>query len=248
LSGTETLAVPSRFQADLGICAPDLLWFAARYLVVPELLATPIYGLPSEGTSMKPLLIAVLSAIGLTISACTVTRTVVVTQSAPASPPATPAASQPAASPTATTPAASAGCLTRYLNGSIGLTQGVAGSVMVVLRFKNLNNVPCTLYGYPGVAQAGGRPVTDIGQPSTENPSTARELVTLPPGGYANATLQIVDAANYPTGKCQPVKADWLAVIPPNQRIPLPIHYTSTACKGNVQLLSVTAVRPGNGG
>ena len=40
-----------------------------------------------------------------------------------------------------------------------------------------------------------GTPVTDIGQPSTENPSTARELVTLQPGGYANATLQIARVA-----------------------------------------------------
>ena len=42
--------------------------------------------------------------------------------------------------------------------------------------------------------------------------------------------------------------APWIAPFPPNQTIPLYIHYNSTACKGNVPLLSVTAVRRGNGG
>ena len=90
--------------------------------------------------------------------------------------------------------------------------------------------------------------MTDIGHPSTENPSTSRELVTLQPGGYANATLQISDAGNFSASSCKPVPATWLAVIPPNQTVPLYIHYSSTACKGSAKLLSVTAVRPGNGG
>jgi hypothetical protein len=203
---------------------------------------------------MKPFLIATLAAVGLTTCACSgpssqPTHTVTITASAPATQsPAGGTPTQPAVAPTSATPAAAAGCLTRYLNGSIGLTQGTAGAVMVVIRFKNLNNVPCTLYGFPGVAQASGTPVTDIGQPSVESTSTARELVTLPPHGYANATLQISDAGNVPASTCQQVKADWLAVIPPNQTVPLYIQFSSTACKGTAKLLTVTAVRPGNGG
>jgi hypothetical protein len=151
--------------------------------------------------------------------------------------------------PTASaTPTAAAGCLTRYLNGSVGLSQGTAGSVMLAIVFKNLDNVPCTLYGFPGVAQAAGTPVTDIGLPSTEMSSTARVLVTLQPGGYANATLVIADASNFPASTCNPVPADWLAVIPPNQTVPLYIHYSSTACKGNEHVLTVSTVQPGNGG
>jgi len=206
----------------------------------------------------KSLLIAGLAAIGLTTCACSgrsggsaqSTSTVTVTASASTSATQAPAASaQPTATATApSVPAAASGCLSRYLNGSVGLSQGTAGAIQIAIVFKNLDNVPCTLYGYPGVAQASGTPVTDIGQPSTENPSTARRLVTLQPGGYANATLQIVDAVNYSPATCKPVKADWLAVIPPNQTIPLYIHYSSTACKGNVRLLSVTTVQPGNGG
>src|SRR5262245_15339089 len=76
---------------------------------------------------------------------------------------------------------AAAGCLSRYLYGSTGLSQGTAGSVYVTIVFKNLNNVPCTLYGFPGVALAAGTPVTDIGQPSVESSASSRELVTLQP-------------------------------------------------------------------
>jgi len=200
----------------------------------------------------KPALGAVgLAAAGLLIAACgssspgpANTVTVTVTPSAAAS--STSAAGQP--SPSTSTSAAVAGCLTRYLNGSTGLTQGTAGSVYVVIRFKNLDNVPCTLYGFPGVALAAGTPVTDVGQPSVESTTTARELVTLQPGGYANSTLQIVDAGNYSPSECKPVNTTWLEVIPPNQTVPLNIPYSSQGCKGSEKLLTVTAVRPGNGG
>jgi Protein of unknown function (DUF4232) len=208
---------------------------------------------------MKPFFVAIMAVIGLTTCACSggsgasPQQTNTITVTAPPSSPATSPTTQPAvgtssAGGPSTGAAAPSGCLSRYLAGSIGLTQGTAGAVEVVIRFKNLNNVPCTLYGFPGVAQATGTPVTDVGQPSTENHSTARELITLQAGGYANATLQIEDAGNVAASVCMPVPATWLAVIPPNQTIPLYIHYSSTACKGSTKLLSVTAVRPGNGG
>ena len=117
-----------------------------------------------------------------------------------------------------------------------------------MIRFKNLDNVPCTLYGFPGVAQAKGLPIKEIGQPSTEDTSTARELVTLQPGGYAYTTLKIADAGNFPMAECASLTVHWLAVIPPNQTVPLYVHYTSVACKGTAKLMQVTAVRPGNGG
>lgn len=197
---------------------------------------------------------AVLAASGLALAACggvpaaRPTHTVTVTASPSQSTSTQPAATTPASQPTSQPAAAAPGCLTRYLNGTVGLSQGTAGAVEVAIVFKNLNNVPCTLYGFPGVSLAAGTPVTDVGQPSSENPSSARELVTLAPGGYANATLQIEDAGNFPASSCQPVATTWLEVIPPNQIVPLNIPYSTTGCKGSTKLLSVTAVRPGNGG
>lgn len=197
---------------------------------------------------------AVLAASGLALAACgggtpasRPTRTVTVT-AAPSQSASAATTTPPAAQPTSQPAAAAAGCLTRYLNGSIGLSEGTAGAVELAIVFKNLNNVPCTLYGFPGVSLATGTPVTDVGQPSSENPTTARELVTLAPGGFANATLQIENAGNFPASSCIPVATNWMAVIPPNQIVPLYIPYNSTACKGSTKLLTVTAVRPGNGG
>jgi hypothetical protein len=187
----------------------------------------------------------VLAACGSGHPAARPTKTVTVTASP--TKPAAPATSQPTA-PAAPAAGAAAACLSRYLNGSIGLTQGTAGAVEVTIVFKNLDNTSCTLYGFPGVALASGTPVTDVGQPSTENPTTGRELVTLAPGGFAYATLQVSEAGNFPASACTQVATDWLAVIPPNQTVPLYISYSSTGCQGSASLLSVTAVRPGNGG
>lgn len=119
---------------------------------------------------------------------------------------------------------------------------------MVAIVFKNVQTTPCTLYGYPGVAQAGGTPITNIGQPSREDPSTPRTLVTLPPGGFASARLKIANAANYPAAECKQVKATSLEVIPPNQRTPLHISFGTTACQGTAKLLTVTSVAQGSAG
>ena len=70
-------------------------------------------------------------------------------------------------------------------------------------------------------------PVTDIGLPSTENHSTARELITLQPGGFANATLQIVDAGNFSASVCMPVKATGS----PSSRRTRPSPCTSTTAR-----------------
>ena len=166
---------------------------------------------------------------------------------APASAPAT-AAAAPASAPAATAaPPPAAPCLTRYLSANVGVSQGAAGSTYVVLVFKNLDNYPCTLYGYPGVAMDAGVPVTPVGLPSAEDPATPRELVTLSPYGTASALLRIMQAGDYPPAACDPVTTQWLQVIPPNQSVPLYVGYTSQTCAKPVQILTVDAVRPGAG-
>jgi hypothetical protein len=160
----------------------------------------------------------------------------------PVTGPAGAAASAPAAPPPP------APCLSRYLGASAGIGQGTLGSSYLVIDFKNLNNSPCTLYGYPGVSLAGGKPVTQIGEAAAENPATPRRLVTLSPGGVANALLQIADAGNYLAQKCAPVTSHWLQIFPPNQSVPVYLHYTAQACAKPVKLLTVNVVVPGSGG
>lgn len=150
--------------------------------------------------------------------------------------------------PAAQAAAAPAPCLSRYLGAKAGISQGGLGSTYVAIVFKNLNNSPCSLYGYPGISLAGGKPVTQIGQAAIENPATPRTLVTLAPGGVANALLRIVAAGNYPAAKCGPVTAHWLQIFPPNQTVPVYLYYTAPACSKSVPLLTVDTVRPGSGG
>jgi hypothetical protein len=116
-----------------------------------------------------------------------------------------------------------------------------------VLVFKNLNNHPCTLYGYPGVAMDAGVPVTPVGLASAEDPASPRELVTLGPHGTASALLRIEEVGDYPPAACKPVNTQWLQVIPPNQYVPIYLGYASQTCAKPVQILTVDAVRPGAG-
>jgi hypothetical protein len=99
------------------------------------------------------------------------------------------------------------------------------------------------------VSLAGGSPVKQIGKAATESPTPPRELVTLQPGGFANATVRIVEAGNYPSSECGLVKATYLQVYPPNQTTPIYVAYKADACsKTGVALLSTTVVQPGSGG
>ena len=221
-----------------------------------------------RGIPMRARLTAVpvaLAAIALLTSACgaqsgsatpqatvTVTTTAKAVSASPSNPaPAAPAPATPTAAPAASTAAPAApplaSCSTRYLGGSVGVSQGAAGSTYVVLVLKNLNNYPCTLYGYPGVAMDAGVPVTPVGLPAAEDPTTPRELVTLAPYGTANALLRILTTGVYSPAACHPVNTQFLQIIPPGQTVPIYVGYTAQTCAKPVRILTVDAVRPGSG-
>ena len=151
-----------------------------------------------------------------------------------------------AASPTEA--GAAPACPTRSLGLKLGLGQGAAGSTFQVIDFTNISNATCTLYGYPGVSLAGGKPVTQIGLAAAESHATARKLVTLTPGAVANAVLQIAHAVNFPAAKCGLVTANYLQIYPPNQTTPGYLHYTSQTCAKTVQILTISVVQAGSGG
>ena len=194
---------------------------------------------------------AALASVAVLAAACgssnpsaTPTKTVTVTAS-----PQAPASSSPGtATGTPAAPGGTAPCPTRSLGLKLGLSQGAAGSVYQVLDFTNISNVTCTLYGYPGVALAGGQPVTQVGLAAREDPTTPRKLVTLAPGQVANALLRIVDALNFPASKCGPVKTQWLQVYPPNQTTPIYLAYKTTGCSKPVRTMTVSVVQHGSGG
>jgi Domain of unknown function (DUF4232) len=140
-------------------------------------------------------------------------------------------------------------CATRDLKVAAGLAQGAAGSVYQVIDFTNISGAPCTLFGYPGVALAGGSPVTQVGAAASRSGTSPARLVTLGAGSTANALLRITQALNYPSSKCHPVSTTYLQIYPPNQTTPVYLGYKATACSAtSVNLLSVGVVQEGKGG
>ncbi|HEX4092782.1 MAG TPA: DUF4232 domain-containing protein [Trebonia sp.] len=136
------------------------------------------------------------------------------------------------------------------LAAHVGVTQGTAGSIYQVIYLTNLNNAPCTLYGYPGVSlAAGSSTVNQVGAAADRSTATAPTLVTLAPGQSANALLRIVEAGNYPTGQCKPTATTYLQIFPPNQTTPIYLAYKSTGCASSaVKLLSISVMTAGTGG
>lgn len=192
---------------------------------------------------------ALVAACGTSSSSSASPGSTITVTAAPSSTPTAAAAVTP--TPAASSPAAPAGpgpCPTRSLQAKVGLTQGTAGSVYTAIDFTNISTVTCTLYGYPGVALAGGTPVSQIGAAAKENPATPRQLVTLQPGVTGNALLQIVDAGNYPASVCHPVTAHYLQIYPPNQTTPIYLRYRTQTCAKPVHILTVDVVKPGSGG
>jgi hypothetical protein len=140
-------------------------------------------------------------------------------------------------------------CPTSALQVKLGLGQGYAGGTYQVIDFTNTSRTSCTLYGYPGVSLVSGpAPYTQIGLAAKRNSTTPVKLITLAPGGSANALLQIVDALNYPASACSPTKATNLRIYPPNQLDPLYVATNAQGCSKNSQVLFVSAVAAGSGG
>ena len=204
----------------------------------------------SAGTVRRAAAGAILSCVAVLAAACgsaaspaaapTTTVTVTVTPAGPASSPAT----SPAGS---TAPASPAGCPTHDLAVTVGVSQGAAGSTFATLDFTNVGNATCTLFGYPGVSLAGGKPVRRIGRAAAESNTAPRRLVTLAPGEVASALLRIVNAGNYPAARCHPARTTFLQIYPPNQTTPIYLAYKSTACAKPIRLLTIGVVRPGAG-
>ncbi len=217
----------------------------ARALPAPALAARATAGAALAGA------VALLAGCGSGSPAAAPVKSVTVhasTSSSPAAAPSPSASTVPASASPAATGAAAAACPTRSLSVKPGLAQGAAGSTYQVLDFTNISNVTCTLYGYPGVSLAGGKPVTQIGLAAARTHNTPVRLVTLAPRAVASALLRIAQAANFPAAKCQLVKSTYLQIYPPGQTTPSYLAYQAQACAKPEQVVFIDAVRPGSGG
>jgi hypothetical protein len=140
-------------------------------------------------------------------------------------------------------------CPTSNLQVRLGASSGAAGSSYLPIVFTNTGAAACTLYGYPGVSLAAGNPPAQIGAAAARNANQAPKLVTLAPGGAANATLQVTVAGNYPAATCSPTPASTLVVYPPNQTASVAVPFSTTGCAAQgVSILHVSVVQAGSGG
>ena len=149
--------------------------------------------------------------------------------------------------PTSAAPAGVPSCSSSKLRITIGNGGAAAGTDFTVLDFTNTGTSACTLYGFPGVSMTNSAG-TQIGAAATRNPSQASAVVTLAPGGKANATLGVGNAENYPASACKPTTAAQLKVFPPNQTQAIAVPFAATGCAvASAHQLSVTAVTAGAG-
>lgn len=96
------------------------------------------------------------------------------------------------------------------------------------VEFTNVSGGSCTLRGYPSVSAyraGGGR----LGNAAVRGTSVAVRRVVLAPGGSAYAA--VADAGDGPgSGRCEPVLAAGLRVMPPGQDAARLVPYQSWAC------------------
>ena len=192
------------------------------------------------------LLAAACTSAAPPAAAPTVTKTVTVTVT-PTSP-GSGGGGTPQPSPTDTGSAGPGACPTSALHVSIGNGNGAAGSVYYPIVFTNSSGSPCTLFGFPGVSFVTSPNGSQIGDAATRQSDKPVQTVTLAAGGVAHATLQVVQALNFPATKCQPVTAHFLKIYPPNQTDPVVLSFTAKACAATgqgVTVLNVAPVQPG---
>jgi hypothetical protein len=211
-----------------------------------------ISGLPVRGAIGA----AALGCIAALITGCgsasgpaaapTVTVTKTVTQ--PARPSGSPSASSSGHGTSPASPGGPQPCATSALKATTGQPEGAAGSSYYPIDFTNNSGASCTLHGYPGVSFVTGQGGSQIGAAAVRDATSVPALVTLAPGATAHATLQVVDANNYPSSKCTIVKAHWLKIYPPDQFTALYVSFSAQTCSGGVNathILSIQTVQPG---
>ena len=188
------------------------------------------------------------------VAACSSSSSSTTTTTTP--PASTSSSAVPAGSPTPVPPSSPASpavtgpspCPNGSLHVKLGLGQGYAGGVYEVIDFTNTSGITCTLFGYPGVSLVSGPPYAQIGLAAKRTNTAPVKQITLAPNATANALLQIVDALNFPTSTCSPVKSTNLRVFPPNWTASVYLPYTSEGCAKPVQTLFIGAVQAGSGG
>lgn len=112
------------------------------------------------------------------------------------------------------------------------------------MRLTNRGTTSCRLHGYPGVSLVGHGNGTQLGRAAQRDTSVSPSSVTVPAGGSTPFVVRLVQAANYPSADCSPVRADGFRVYPPGstQALFLPSANVTGCASTTVGLLTVRPV------
>jgi hypothetical protein len=193
--------------------------------------------------------VAVLGAAILLLGGCGSSSDSTSDSSSKSSSPASSSASSPSAASTSSAAASSSGpapCRTSGLKVTLGPGEGAAGSTFFPLMIKNVSTKPCRTGGFGGVslvAKPNGKP---IGSPADRTQQGSVKPIVLQRGQVATATLQLTNAENFPTSKCNPMQAAGFRVYPPNETHSAFVAHTAPACSSTkVHLLTLRPYRAG---
>jgi hypothetical protein len=136
-------------------------------------------------------------------------------------------------------------CTTGELAASLGEDGAAAGSVYRPLIFTNISSHTCELRGFPGVSYVAGDDGHQVG-PAAAMSGERGGQVPIPPGGTAQAQLQLVAVQNYDPADCHPVPIRGLRVYPPGDTASVFVSMEGTGCSttppGNQ--LSIQTITP----
>jgi hypothetical protein len=136
-------------------------------------------------------------------------------------------------------------CTTGELAASLGQGGAAAGSVYRPLIFTNTGSRTCELRGFPGVSYVAGEDDHQVG-PAAAMSGERGGRVSIPPGGTAQAQLQLVNVQNYDPADCAPVAVRGLRVYPPGDTASLFVPLDGTGCSATPpgNQLSVETITP----
>ena len=132
-------------------------------------------------------------------------------------------------------PAAAAvpACGNSSLDYGVSRTEGFAGHSAFVLLYRNHTATSCTLYGYPGVdaMASNGRAIAHATRTLTGSAGGSRKgvrLITIPPRGFASATVEWANFNPATSGPCR-YSAGVLETAPNTTRS-VPIRRSVSIC------------------
>jgi len=156
------------------------------------------------------------------------------------------AAATPTTAPASQAAAGPGHCLATALKGTLGTSQGAAGTLYADVVLVNTSATACTLYGYPGLSFVTGPGGSQIGAAADRNSISPVTQVTLAAGGSANFLVALTDVGVYPPSACHPTTVSWLRVYPPGDYGSLYVKYAAQTCALTTKVvMRVSAVRAG---